>query len=212
MSGLRSYEDPCGIARALDVVGERWALLIVRELLFAPKRFTDLRAGLSGASPNVLSQRLSELESTGVVRRRKAGAALYELTEWGRDLHPILLQLGRWGARSLERPLGELSVDALMLALEATFVPEQAGELRASYELRLGEEHFHARVEQGSIVIASGQPRRADAIIEADPASLRAVVFGDRKLADAAIELSGDVRLGRQFFKLFARPPRDSAR
>src|ERR1700759_2281904 len=123
MSGLRSYEDPCGIARALDVVGERWALLIVRELSFGPKRFTDLRAGLRGASPNVLSQRLQELESTGVVQRRKA---LYELTAWGRELHPVLLQLGRWGARSLARPRGELSVDALMLALEATFVPAQA--------------------------------------------------------------------------------------
>lgn len=205
MSGLRSYEDPCGIARALDVVGERWALLIVRELLFGPKRFTDLRAGLRGASPNVLSQRLQELESTGVVQRRKA---LYELTEWGRELHPVLLQLGRWGARSLARPVGELSVDALMLALEATFVPAQAGALRASYELCLGEERFHAQVERGSIAITSGSPRQPDATIEGDPASLRAVVFGDRKLTEVPIELGGDVKLARQFFKLFARPSR----
>ena len=206
MSGLRSYEDPCGIARALDVVGERWALLIVRELSFGPKRFTDLRAGLRGASPNVLSQRLQELESTGVVQRRKA---LYELTAWGRELHPVLLQLGRWGARSLARPRGELSVDALMLALEATFVPAQAGELRANYELCVAEERFHARIERGSLTIISGSPRHADVTIESDPASLRAVVFGDRKLADAAIELRGDVKLGRQFFKLFARPSRN---
>src|SRR5688500_4868827 len=105
MTGLRSYGDPCGIARALDVVGERWALLIVRELLFGPKRFTDLRAAL-GASPNVLSQRLGELESSGVVERRNAGGALYELSDWGRQLHPILLELGRWGVRSLHRPIG----------------------------------------------------------------------------------------------------------
>src|SRR5687768_12104874 len=107
MTGVRSYGDPCGIARALDAVGERWALLVVRELLLGPKRFTDLRAAL-GASPNVLSQRLGELEAAGVVERRNATGALYELTAWGRHLHPILLQLGRWGARSSQRPVGEL--------------------------------------------------------------------------------------------------------
>src|SRR5688572_2343675 len=99
MTGVRSYGDPCGIARALDAVGERWALLIVRELVLGPKRFTDLRAAL-GASPNVLTQRLGELEAAGVVQRRQAGVALYELTEWGKQLHPILLALGRWGSSS----------------------------------------------------------------------------------------------------------------
>src|SRR5688572_17070124 len=112
----RSYEDPCGIARALDLIGERWALLIVRELLFGPKRFSELKAGLAGASPNVLSQRLRELESGGVVQKRKL---YYELSDRGRELHPILLQLGRWGARSTERPPGELSIDAFIAALEA---------------------------------------------------------------------------------------------
>jgi DNA-binding HxlR family transcriptional regulator len=141
MSGLRSYGDPCGIARALDVVGERWALLIVRELLFGPKRFSDLRVSL-GASPNVLSQRLGELEAGGIVQQRSAGGALYELTDWGRELHPILLRLGRWGARALHRPTGALGVDALMVALESTFVPENAADMRATYELRLGEERF----------------------------------------------------------------------
>jgi len=208
MTGLRSYEDPCGIARALDVIGERWALLIVRELVFAPKRFTDLRAGLAGASPNVLSQRLRELEASGVVQRRKAGGALYELTDWGRELHPILLQLGVWGARSGVRPVGALSVDALMVALEATFVPAQAGELRASYELRLGEQRFAVDVAEGRIAIAGGSAPRTAAVIETDPGSLRAVVFGDKKLADAAVTIRGDVRLGRQFFRLFARPVR----
>src|SRR6188768_960366 len=94
MTGPRSYADPCGIARALDAVGERWALLIVRELVLGPRRFTDLRAAL-GASPNVLSQRLGELEAAGVVRQRTVGAALYEVTDWGRGLHPILVELAR---------------------------------------------------------------------------------------------------------------------
>ena len=202
----RSYEDPCGIARALDVIGERWALLIVRELSFAPKRFTDLRAGLAGASPNVLSQRLRELEAAGVVRRRKAGAALYELTEWGHELHPILLQLGRWGARSGVRPAGALSVDALLVALEATFVPERAAALRARYELQLADARFTVHVEDGRLSVVGGSAHRPDAVIETDAATLRALVFGDRKLAGAPVQLRGDARLARAFFKLFARP------
>ena len=205
MSGIRSYGDPCGIARALDVIGERWALLIVRELLLGPKRFTDLRAGL-GASPNVLSQRLAELEAGGVVQQRKAGGALYELTDWGRELHPILLRLGRWGTRSLHRPLGVLTVDALMAALEATFVPENAADLKASYELRLGDERFSVDVAKGTIAIARGSPRSPDAVIETDPATLRALAFGDRKLAGAPVEIRGDARLARAFFRLFERP------
>ncbi|MEY2930581.1 MAG: hypothetical protein RL033_1330 [Pseudomonadota bacterium] len=204
MTGPRSYGDPCGIARALDVVGERWALLIVRELLLGPQRFTDLRAAL-GASPNVLTQRLSELEDAGVVQHRSAGGALYELTDWGRELHPILLQLGRWGARSRHRPVAELGVDALLLALESTFVPQSAG-LSASYELRLGEQRFAIDIAGESITIQRGSPRNPDAIIATDPATLRALVFGDQKLAGAAVELRGDTRLARAFFRSFARP------
>ncbi|HVJ17311.1 MAG TPA: helix-turn-helix domain-containing protein [Polyangiaceae bacterium] len=205
MTGIRSYGDPCGIARALDVVGERWSLLIVRELLFGPKRFTDLRVGL-GASPNVLSQRLDELETSGVVQQRSAGGALYELTDWGRELHPILLRLGRWGARAQHQPEGALGVDALMLALESTFVPENAGELSASYELRLQEERFSVDVERGAIAIARGGQRKPDVVISTDPATLRALVFGDRKLAGAPVETQGDARHIRAFFRLFARP------
>jgi DNA-binding HxlR family transcriptional regulator len=205
MTGLRSYGDPCGIARALDVVGERWALLIVRELLFGPKRFSDLRAGLR-ASPNVLTQRLGELEASGVVHRRSAGGALYELTDWGRELHPILLQLGRWGARSSHRPTGELGVDALMAALETAFAPDSEPELRASYELSLAEERFFVDIDRGTIAVARGSPRRPDAVISTDPATLRALVFGDRKLAGAPVTVRGDARLARTFFRLFARP------
>jgi DNA-binding HxlR family transcriptional regulator len=206
MSGQRSYEDPCGIARALDAIGERWALLIVRELSYGSKRFTDLRNGLAGASPNVLSQRLRELEALGVIRRAKLGSASYELTDWGRELHPILLQLGRWGARSGARPAGTLSVDALLVALEATFDARAAGELAASYELRLDEQSFHVRVEQGRISIARGTPRDADCRIATDPGTLRALVFGDLELRDARLELRGAQRVGRAFFRLFRRP------
>jgi DNA-binding HxlR family transcriptional regulator len=205
MTGQRSYDDPCGIARALDVVGERWALLIVRELLYGPKRFTDLRVVL-GTSPNVLTQRLGELEQGGVVERRNTGGALYDLTPWGRDLHPILIQLGRWGARSPHTPAGQLSVDALMVALEATFVPENARDLSAGYELVLGEERFSVSIDRKAISIVRGRLRGADALIETDPDTLRAVVFGDRQLSGAPVTLTGDLRAARLFFRLFARP------
>jgi DNA-binding HxlR family transcriptional regulator len=206
MTALRSYGDPCGIARALDLIGERWALLVVRELMFGPKRFTDLRRGLPGASPNVLSQRLRDLEGGGIVRRPTPNAPSYELTDAGRALHPILLQLGRWGAASSARPSGALSVDALMAALESTFVPSMAAELRATVDLRLGEERFAIALDDGTIAIARGTPRKSDAVIETDPATLRAVVFGDRKLAGAPVAIRGDARLARTFFRLFARP------
>ncbi|MDR2987928.1 MAG: helix-turn-helix transcriptional regulator, partial [Nocardiopsaceae bacterium] len=102
MSQSRQYDDPCGIARALDVIGDRWALLVVRELVFGPKRFAQLRSGLHGVSPNVLSQRLRDLEGAGVVRRAMlappASVAVYELTDRGRALEPVLLELGRWGS------------------------------------------------------------------------------------------------------------------
>jgi len=205
MTGPRSYGDPCGIARALDVIGERWALLIARELAYGPKRFSDLRAGL-GLSPNVLSQRLAELEASGVIERRQVGGGLYELSTWGRELHPLLVQLGRWGARSLHKPVGELSSDALMLALEATFVPENAEDLRASYELKLGEERFTVDVREQRLTVSRGSPRAPDAVIQTDVATLRAVVFGDRKLAGSSVQIQGDARRGRAFFKLFARP------
>jgi DNA-binding HxlR family transcriptional regulator len=205
MTGLRSYGDACGIARALDVIGERWALLIVRELVYGPKRFSDLRGDL-GLSPNVLTQRLAELEASGVVERRSIAGGLYDLTPWGQELHPLLLQLGRWGARSLHKPAGELSGAALMLALEATFVRANAVELIAVYELRLGEERFTVDVREQRLSVSRGTSRAPDAVIVTDLATLRAVAFGDRKLAGAAVQLQGDARLARRFFRLFARP------
>jgi DNA-binding HxlR family transcriptional regulator len=205
MTGLRSYGDACGIARALDVIGERWALLIVRELVYGPKRFSDLRTGL-GLSPNVLSQRLAELEACGVIERRNIAGGMYDLTPWGRELRPLLLQLGRWGARSLHKPEAELSVDALMLALEATFVAGNAAQLHASYELRLGEERFAVDVRERTLSVSRGSPRAPDVVIKTDAATLRAVTFGNRKLAGSTVQIQGDARLGRAFFRLFARP------
>ncbi|HET9954966.1 MAG TPA: helix-turn-helix domain-containing protein [Polyangiaceae bacterium] len=206
MTSLRSYEDPCGIARALDVVGERWGLLIVRELVFGPKRFTDLRTGLRGASPNVLSQRLRELEAAGVVQKRADTAGTYELSDWGRELHPILVALGRWGAQSPVRPAGELSVDALIIALETTFEPNESWTDRYVFELRLSGDSFILEVEGPNLTITRGTPGHPNAQILSDPATLRAVVFGGRSTALGGIELRGDRRLAKRLLRQFPRP------
>src|SRR5829696_2600828 len=154
MAAMRAYCDGCAAAHALDIIGERWALLVVRELLLGPKRFTDLRAGLPSVSPNVLAQRLRELERAGVVRRRKlpppAASRVYELTDWGMELEPVIIRLGRWGTRSPSRPRdAQLGVDSLILSFRTMFDPRAADGLNARYELRLGEESFRAEVAQG---------------------------------------------------------------
>src|ERR687898_545596 len=196
MITMRTYCDGCAAAHALDLVGERWALLVVRELLLGPKRFTDLRAGLPGASPNVLAQRLRELERAGVVRRRKlpppAASRIYELTDWGEELEPVVIRLGRWGARSPSKPRDAgLSVDSLILSCRTMFDPRAAEGLTASYELRLGEDPLHPQVADGRFEIARGRADRPDATIEADPATLAALVYNGRLLAEA--RRSGDV-------------------
>src|SRR3954471_5329848 len=151
MTTMRTYGDGCGIAHALDLVGERWALLVVRELLLGPKRFTDLKDGLPNASPNVLTQRLRELDEAGIVQRRKlpppAGSWVYELTDWGRGLDPIVRSLGRWALRSPSFPHdAPVGIDSVVLALATFFDAAAAGGLSAGYELRFAEQTFHVRV------------------------------------------------------------------
>jgi DNA-binding HxlR family transcriptional regulator len=210
----RSYDDPCGIARALDVVGERWALLVVRELLLGPKRFSDLHRGLPGASQNVLSHRLRELTGKGVVRRRRlgppAGAWVYELTEWGRGLEPVLLGLAHWGSRA---PLGtgtELSADALVIALMTLFDARAAGDLAAVFAVRLDDDAFRAEVSGGRLEITRGTPERPDAVIATDVGTLRSLVFAGRPLAEALragdVRIDGARRLVERFVTLFPRP------
>src|SRR5919106_4370926 len=153
---MRTYGELCGIARALDVVGERWALLVVRELLLGPKRFTDLRRGLPNVGPDVLSQRLRELEQGGVLRRRTlappAGSRVYELTDRGRSLEPVLLALGAWGSAAPVPPGSpRLGVDSTIIALRTLFDARVAGDLAATYELRLADQTFRARVARGEL-------------------------------------------------------------
>jgi DNA-binding HxlR family transcriptional regulator len=208
MAGKRTYGDPCGVARALDVVGERWALLVVRELLLGPKRFTDLRAGLPHVGPDVLSQRLRELEAAGVVRRGKlappAAARVYELTERGLELEPVVLALGRWGSAEPLPPAGpELGTDAFIVALKTMFEPEEAGRLEATLELRLGEEAFSVSIARGRLGIARGHAERPAATIDADVRALREVLWRGAELDPARIRIDGDRRVADRFLAAF---------
>jgi DNA-binding HxlR family transcriptional regulator len=212
---MRTYGEGCAAAHALDLVGERWALLVVRELVLGPKRFTDLRMGIAHASPNVLAQRLRELEQAGVVRRRKlpppAASWVYELTEWGAELEPVIMQLGRWGARSPLRPRDAgMSIDALILALRTMFDPDAAGDLDAHIELRLGEDRFSAAVHEGRFELDRGSADGPDASIETDPATLAALIFEGRPMSEAlrcgAVAIEGDQRVLTRFLRLFPLP------
>jgi DNA-binding HxlR family transcriptional regulator len=215
MAIRRTYGDSCGIARALDVVGERWALLVVRELVLGPKRFTDLRAGLKQLSADVLAQRLRQLEQAGVVRRRTlpppAGSRVYELTERGHELEPVLLALGRWGSRAaMPAGGGPLGPDALVLALQTQFDPARAAGLAATFELRIGDDRFHARIHDGELRLERGGGDPPDAVIAADSGALAAVLWHDRPLATAeaagSIAIGGDRAKAARFLELFPLP------
>jgi DNA-binding HxlR family transcriptional regulator len=212
MSNARRYDDPCGIARALDVIGDRWALLVVRELIFGPKRFLQLRSGLHDVSPNVLSQRLRELEDSGLVRRDvlepPASVAVYELTARGRALEPVLLELGRWGSQEPVTASTELSASALLLALKTVFDP--AAGVDATFALRVDGQWFRVTVAGGSIDIIAGRTERPTATFDTDVATLRAVAFGREPLAEAErdgrLTLHGDRAAAEHFTRMFPAP------
>jgi hypothetical protein len=174
-----------------------------------------LRAGLPNTSPNVLAQRLRELEGAGVVRRRKlpppAASRVYELTDWGLELEPVIVRLGRWGARSPSKPRdAELGVDSLILSFRTMFDPRTAEGLGASYELRLGEDRFRAEVADGRFEIFRGVADRPDAIIETDAGTLAALVYDSRPLAEALrsgdLKIEGDESAVARFLTLFPLP------
>jgi DNA-binding HxlR family transcriptional regulator len=214
-SRLVRYEDPCGIARALDAVGDRWALLVVRELVLGPKRFTDLQAGLRRVSPDVLAQRLRDLEAAGVIARATlpppAASRVYELTDRGRELEPVLHALGRWGSRT---PLPEagprLGVDAAMVALPTLFSADRAGDLAAIFDLRLDGEPFTAVVQDGRLLVDRGAAAAPDAVIATTPGALAAVLWHDRSLRDAIAAgdatVEGSRRAAERFAGLFPLP------
>jgi DNA-binding HxlR family transcriptional regulator len=207
-----SYDDGCGVAHALDLVGERWALLVVRELILGPKRFTDLRSGVPGASANLLAQRLRELEEGGVVRRRvlgpPSGANVYELTEWGLALEPVLQALGRWGSQSPAMPHGaSISSDTIILALRAMFDPDAARGLELTLELRFGADRFSGTVTGGKLLLERGHAKSPDVIVSTQASTLARIVFYARPLEEAIargdVHVEGDRQSLERFLALF---------
>src|SRR3982750_2197536 len=152
----RRYDDACGLAHALELIGERWAMLVLRELAYGPRRFSELKADLPGISANVLTQRLGELERRGIVRKTRlpppASVQVYEATPWGLEATPVIARLGRWAARSpLHDPTLPMSHVAVMMSLQTLFSSERAGGLAASVGFRLGEARYVAILEDGRL-------------------------------------------------------------
>lgn len=212
----RKYEDACGIARSLDVIGERWALLVVRELVFGPKRFTDLREGLRGISQNVLSQRLRDLEASGIVQRivlgPPASTRAYELTALGQALEPVLVAMSRWGALTPVEPGLEMSNDAFALALKALFVPAGTEPDRFSgrVRLKLVRDAFDVEVHTDRIDVVRATGADPALVIDGAESALRAVMFHREALDDAieraGLRIDGDRAKAAAFLQRFALP------
>lgn len=206
----RSYRQYCPIAHALDLVGDRWTLLVVRDLFLGPKRFTDLREGLPGIGTNVLTDRLKGLERAGVIRRRTlpppAASAVYELTERGRELEGPVVALARWGDGSLgsRSPEQRVSAESVMLALRAAFMGAAERGASGSYEARFAETGFEAvfgvRVGRDGVEVTRGPAVGAETVVRTDVETLYAVANGRESWREAvgrgAVRLDGDPALG----------------
>lgn len=202
---MRTYGQYCGLAHALDLVGERWGLLVIRDLLTGPKRFTDLRRGLPGIPSNVLTTRLKEMEEAGVVARRvlprPSGAVVYDVTDYGRELDAILLPLARWGVRSIGPPReGDVvTPSAFIFGLRASFRPQDG--LQATFELRVQDVVVWARVDGASLEVGEGPAEAPDLVIETG-LELRDFMEGD-DAARETMRLTGDPALLDRFAESF---------
>lgn len=202
---------------ALEFVGERWSLLILRELMFGPRRFGELRQHLTGISANVLTQRLHGLEAAGLLVRRKlpppVSVQAYELTPWGYEVEPILQTMGRWATRSpLHDPTLPFSPASAMLSLRTMVDRDKARGLAMTIGFRLGADAFLARLADGDLSIVRGDPVGADVVVETQPTPLAAWIYVKLPLAaaeaDGSIRLSGNRALAERFADLFALPPK----
>jgi DNA-binding HxlR family transcriptional regulator len=211
----QAYGQYCGLARAAEVIGEPWALLIIRDLIVAPKGFAELHEGLPGIHMSILSARLEELEQAGVIRRlvpSTGDPVAFELTEYGSELEDVVLRLGRWGAKTLGGPRRDETVtpDSMVMALRTMFRPEMAQHVQIGYQLNLGQMTIHALVNDGTVEVGKGPIPDADLVMEAGPV-LKALVAGEMSPREAiesgGVRLSGDPRLLDWFVELFHITP-----
>ena len=213
----RRYDDACGTAHALDLIGERWALLVMRELMLGPKRFSDIRADLPGISANVLTQRLEGLEANGLVVRRRlpppAASQVYELTAWGYEAEPIVQSMGRWAARSPEHdPSLPLSGTSLMLSFRTMHDVARLAGLDARIGFRIGAESFAVRIVDGTLTAARGDVDGADLVLTGAATAIAAAIYGGVPIAaleaEGALAVAGDRPLAERLTTLFPLPPK----
>jgi len=211
----RWYEDACGTALALEFLGERWSLLIVRELMMGPRRFGEIRANLPGVSANVLTQRLEGLERAGILVKRQlpshASVHVYELTPWGYMIEPIFQEMGRWATRSRRHdPTLFLSPVSAMLSLRTMIDPAKAKGERMTLAFRFPTDAFVGELADGELAIRRGETDSADVAFITDTTTFAATIYGKRPFADSEaaglLRLEGDRDMAARFVGLFALP------
>lgn len=217
MAKKRSYHDACGMAHGLELLGDRWALFVVRELMLGPRRFGDLRADLPGISANVLTQRLAELEANGIVVRSKlpppASVQVYGLSAWGYEAETIVQELGRWATRSpAHDPTLPLSGVSVLLSFRTMIVRDKIGDLEMTVGFRFGEDEYIAHINPAGLAVERGAAATGDICFTGAPPALAAFVYGgvalDTLAADGVLHLSGDPGLAKRFAELFVLPPK----
>ncbi len=215
MATARTYGDACALARALDIVGERWALLVVRELLFGPQRFSDVRRALPKASSNLIADRLREMQGRGVIRHRKlpppAGSSVYELTDWGRRLEPIVLALGEWAAGVPLPPDPTLSATSVLLFLRGVIRPNPATSSIVC-GLQLEDRMWTVRTVDGDMDVQQGEPTDADVVLRTDPLTLNTLLSQphtlDAAISQGTVVVEGNVSALRELLQAATSPTR----
>lgn len=211
----RWYDDACGTALALEFVGERWSLLVMREMVFGPRRFGELKANLPGISANVLTQRLESLEAAGIVVRRRlpspANVQVYELTIWGLEAQGVMRELGRWATRSRRHdPMLFFSPASAMMSFQTLVDRDRAAGEDLTVQFRFPADSFVVRVAAGELEVTRGEAEHTDATFTGDTMALRVTVYGKAPLtrdgAGGGLAVDGDLTKAQRFVDLFALP------
>ena len=207
----RTYEDACGLAHAMELLGERWSMLVLRELAYGPRRFSELKADLPGISANVLTQRLTELEARKLVRKTRlappASVQVYEATEWGLEVVPLIASLGRWAARSpWHNPALQMSHVSVIMSLQTLLSPALAEGLDVRIGFHFGEVGYVTTIRDGRLDVKRGEVADCDVEFSGPPTEIAAVIHGGAPLE--MVDVKGDMALAKRFLTLFPLPPK----